>query len=478
MVFSSEVFLFVFLPLVLVAYNVARGAFAKNFVLVVASAVFYAWGEGAYVALVLSSALINFAFGRGLSILPDARRRTRRVLLAVAIAMNLCLLIALKYFGFLGDNLNFLLANTIGRSVSLSQLYLPLGISFFTFHAISYIIDVYRRTCDASRSPLQIILYFAFFPQLIAGPIVRYKDVASQLPARRIEVADLAFGARRFTVGLAKKVLVADTLGRIADRVFGAPAGTVDQPLAWFALAAYTLQIYFDFSGYSDMAIGLARLFGFRFLENFEFPYIAGSVREFWQRWHISLSRWFRDYLYIPLGGSRVPGWRLYVNLLVVFFLCGLWHGAKWTFVVWGLIHGVFLVLERVGLMRRITSTPILRHVYVLSVVAFAWVFFRSASFADAIAFLTGLVRPAAAPSLTFRIVDHETLIVFVAACILSTPVVANRLDPMRSRQHVRNAETATFARALAPLGIAGLFVVSAAKLAGGTYSPFLYFHF
>jgi alginate O-acetyltransferase complex protein AlgI len=470
-VFSSEVFLFGFLPVVLALYFLAPGARLKNVVLVVASLAFYAWGEGRFVALVLLSALVNYGFALALGRATGDGTRSRKLVLAAAIAVDLGILVYFKYTGFLGDNLNFLLGNTIGRQVALSQVYLPLGISFFTFHAISYLIDVYRRTSEPRRNPLDVVLYFVFFPQLIAGPIIRYKDVAAQLTRRVVTTALFAEGARRFVVGLAKKVLIANTLGASVDHVFAAPEATLTAPLAWFAIAAYTLQIYFDFSGYSDMAIGLARMFGFRFLENFDFPYVSGSIQEFWRRWHISLSRWFRDYLYVPLGGNRGAAWRVYVNLLIVFFLCALWHGAKWTFVVWGLIHGAFLVLERVGALRRVTALPVVRHVYVMAVVMFAWVFFRADSFPQALGFLAALGGRAAAPSLAIgQFVDVETVLVFAVGCVLATPFVADRVRGAMPRVWVGAGAV--------PVGMALLFVASAVKLAAGTYNPFIYFRF
>jgi alginate O-acetyltransferase complex protein AlgI len=489
MVFSSEVFLFGFLPAVLALYLLAPGARLKNVVLVLASLVFYAWGGAQYVALVLGSSLVNYAFGLWLSRLPGDGTRQRRLVVAGAVAFDLAVLAWFKYAGFLSDNLSFVTGGQIGRSVALSQIYLPLGISFFTFHAISYVVDVYRRTSQARKNPLEVVLYFVFFPQLIAGPIVRYKDVAAQLARRAVTLDGLAWGPRRFVVGLGKKVLIANTLGACVDHVFNTPAAEVSRPLAWFALAAYTLQIYFDFSGYSDMAIGMARMFGFRFLENFDFPYVAKSMREFWQRWHISLSRWFRDYLYVPLGGNRVAPWRVYANLAIVFFLCGLWHGAKWTFVVWGLIHGLFLVLERAGLVRRlaalsragvlerIAALPAVRHVYVLAVVTFAWVFFRADSFAYALAYLRALVVQAPATKLGFwGAADHETLLVFALGCVLATPLLARRVEAALRDETWR--PRIALAAAAIPAGLALIFVASVAKLAAGTYNPFIYFRF
>jgi alginate O-acetyltransferase complex protein AlgI len=477
MVFSSEVFLFGFLPAVLALYLLAPGARLKNVVLVLASVFFYAWGEGRFVALVVGEALVNYALGLVLTRLPGSGTRERKLVLAAAIVFDLGVLVWFKYAGFLAENVAFVSGGHLDAGGVMAHVYLPLGISFFTFHAISYVVDVYRHTSEARRNPLEVVLYFMFFPQLIAGPIIRYKDVAAQLSRRVVTVEGFAYGARRFVVGLGKKVLIANTLGACVDHVFVTAPAELSRPLAWFALAAYTLQIYFDFSGYSDMAIGMARMFGFTFLENFNFPYVAHSMQDFWRRWHISLSRWFRDYLYIPLGGNRVAPWRVYANLLVVFFLVGLWHGAKWTFVVWGLIHGAFLILERVGAMRRITAKPVVRHVYVLVVVMFAWVFFRADSFAYALGFLKTLVQPAPRPVLGFwGAVDHEMLIAFALGCVLATPVLARRVESAL-RLPASWPRLAVSAAAV-PAGLAAIFIVSAAKLAAGTYNPFIYFRF
>ncbi len=453
-----------------------RPSWAKNAVLVVASLLFYSWGETRYVALILGSALVNYGFGLGLSRLPDALAKQRRALLGIAVAVDLAVLVFFKYSNFLADNWNFALGSRIGREVALSQVYLPLGISFFTFHAISYVVDVYRRTSAARKNPLEVVLYFVFFPQLIAGPIIRYKDIAGQLSRHQVTVDDFAEGVRRFVVGLAKKVLIANVLGSAVDRIFATPPAGIPQWMAWFGIAAYTLQIYFDFSGYSDMAIGLARMFGFRLLENFDFPYISGSIQEFWRRWHISLSRWFRDYLYIPLGGNRVSPWRVYANLVLVFFLCGLWHGAKWTFVIWGMLHGLFLVLERVGWLRRVTATPVLRHVYVLAVVAFAWVFFRADSLAYALGYLGALVRPAAQPVLTADVVSHQALFTLLVGCWFATPVTARAVE--RARTALLAPARAALVQGAVVAGVCALLVLSVAALAAGTYNPFIYFRF
>ncbi len=477
MVFSSEIFLFVFLPATLVLYFLCPNAGAKNALLVLVSVVFYFWGGAEFVALILGLALANYGFGLALAALPGGPTLERRLVLAAALVVDVGVLAFFKYSGFIASNLALFTGAHPGANAGLTRLALPLGISFFTFHAVSYIVDVFRRTSQARRNPLEVVLYFTFFAQLIAGPIIRYKDVAEQLARRVVDAPGFAYGIRRFIVGLGKKVLIANTLGACVDRVFATPPQHVAQPLAWFALAAYTLQIYFDFSGYSDMAIGMARMFGFRFLENFNFPYISCSLREFWQRWHISLSRWFRDYLYVPLGGNRVQPWRVYVNLTIVFLLCGLWHGADWTFVAWGMIHGLFLVLERTGLMRPITGTPIVRHVYVLAVVMFAWVFFRAESLSYAFGYLRALVRSSPAPGVRLSdVADHETLVVFAVGCVLATPVCSRWIEAALNDGTWR--QRIILGAAALPAALAAIFLASVAKIVAGTYNPFIYFRF
>ncbi len=375
MLFSSPIFLFLFLPILVSLYFlVPRGL--RNPVLLLASLIFYAWGEGLYVLVMLAIIAVNYALGR----LQDQAEgaRLRRAILAAGIAVNLGVLISFKYANFLVANLDALLTALGLPAIHLPPVHLPLGISFFTFHAISYIVDISRRQVQPGR-PLNFALYMTIFPHSIAGPIVRYSDVADQIRDRSVTMNGFAEGARRFILGLAKKMLIANTLSQVADKVFGLPAGELTAGLSWLGVACYTLQIYFDFSGYSDMAIGLAKLFGIDFLENFDHPYVSRSVTEFWRRWHISLSTWFRDYVYIPLGGNRRGPLRLYANLLVVFCLCGMWHGASWNFLVWGLFHGGLLVVERLGYGRRLQTRPApLRHAYTMLLVMVGWVFFRA----------------------------------------------------------------------------------------------------
>jgi len=366
MVFSSVCFLFFFLPIVLAVYllvalpglggRTAAGLKAGNLLLLAASLLFYSWGEGALVAIMLGSTAIDYLCGL-LMAGPPARGRepssplepggprtsVQKAALALSIASNLFLLCLFKYFGFFVEN-----ARAILHAAGLSggvleggmELALPMGISFYTFQSMSYTIDVYRGRVAATRSFIDFACFVTLFPQLVAGPIVRYKDLAEQLVRRVMSLEDFSLGSRRFILGLGKKVLIADSLAQAADRIYALPLGEVTCPLAWLGTICFTLQLYFDFSGYSDMAIGLGRMLGFRFPENFNYPFISRSLREYWSRWHITLGSWFRDYLFLPLGGSRVSPPRVYLNLLVVFFLCGLWHGASWTYVLWGLFHG------------------------------------------------------------------------------------------------------------------------------------------
>ncbi len=352
MVFASPVFLFVFLPLTLLGYFAVPSKF-RNVFLLLASLFFYAWGETIYVLIMLASIALNYFFGilieQGMQAPTGGRGR---LALAAGITVNLLLLVYFKYANFLADNLNVSLARLSLPEIALGPVHLPIGISFFTFHAISYLVDIYRRQCTAQRTFVQCALYIALFPQLIAGPILRYRDMASQLISRTVTAAGFSAGIQRFVFGLAKKLILANPLGELADKVFAIPSGDLTAGPAWLGIICYGLQIYLDFSAYSDMAIGLGRMFGFHIMENFDYPYISLSIREFWRRWHISLSTWFRDYLYIPMGGNRGAAWRTYLNLTTVFLLCGLWHGASWNFVIWGLLHGVYLVLERVGFGR------------------------------------------------------------------------------------------------------------------------------
>jgi len=476
MLFASPLFLFLFLPLTLAAHFAAPRAW-RNAVLLAASLVFYAWGEAPYVALVLASVAFNWALGIAIANAVDVRARRRR--LALAVAGNLGTLAVFKYANFAVANVNAL-APVLGTGpLALAVIPLPLGISFFTFHAISYVVDVYKRNADAQRSVSAFALYILLFPQLIAGPIIRWRDIAAQLVARDVRLADFAYGVRRFVLGLGKKTLIANTLGRTADAIFALPAAELTTPLAWLGLVCYTLQIYFDFSGYSDMAIGLMRMFGFRILENFNYPYVARSVREFWRRWHISLSNWFRDYLYVPLGGNRRGRRRAYANLVVVFLLCGLWHGASWPFVLWGAWHGAFLVAERAGLDRWLDRRAWIAHTYALAAIMGGWVLFRCDTLAHAIdyyAALAGLAQGEVTRQPLRQHLDGLVVLTLVVATVFATPL-ARRIGQWRDRVAAAGgAARAVLVADVAWLGI--VLVASAAMLAAGTYNPFIYFRF
>jgi len=481
MVFSSTIFLFFFLPLTLLAYFVV-GPRGRNLILLCASLFFYAWGETVYLLVMLFSIAANYLFGR---LIDHARQRGRRgwLAFACAVATNLGLLGFFKYANFLVDNLNPVLPMLGLAPMDIGRVHLPIGISFFTFQALSYIIDLYRNETTVQKNLLNFALYKALFPQLIAGPIVRYRDVARQIEQRTVSLHDFASGVQRFIIGLGKKVLIANVMGRAADTIFATPAETLPATLAWIGAIAFMLQIYFDFSGYSDMAIGLGRMFGFHFLENFNYPYIARSIREFWRRWHISLSTWFRDYLYIPLGGNRHGAARTGANLLLVFLLCGLWHGASWTFLIWGAYHGFFLVLERVPAVRWLLDrlpAP-LQHAYVLLVVLVGWVFFRADTFAHALAYLQAMVDFSRAPlfnSQLFLALNNEFSLTLAAAVIGSAPLFA-LLQRWRAGRPIVSAPAVRRLAATAQVGSLGFVLVySIAAVLGGAHNPFLYFRF
>ena len=345
MVFSSFVFLIYFLPITVLGYYLMPGK-GKNLWLLLASLIFYAWGEPKYIILMLVSILINY--GLGLLIEKENSQAGRKAWMIFSVIYNLGILVWFKYLHFFADTVDSVFGlSLVKQHPFLETITMPIGISFFTFQILSYVTDVYRKEVKAQRNPLKLALYISLFPQLIAGPIVRYIDVAEQIEHRTITFDKAYRGTVRFMRGFIKKVLLSNTLAQVATMAFDDKLAVGSMSMAWIGIICYSLQIYFDFSGYSDMAIGLGKIFGFDFLENFNYPYISGSVREFWRRWHISLSSWFRDYLYIPLGGSRKGAWRTYRNMFIVFFVTGLWHGASYNFILWGLFHGVFLVLER-----------------------------------------------------------------------------------------------------------------------------------
>ncbi len=483
MLFSQPVFVFLFLPLVLLLHRLAPRT-AWNTLLLLASLLFYAWGEGFFVLVMLGSITFNYLVG----LLVEASRPRGRdkLVLILGVIGNLGLLIVFKYADFFMANLSFVLVRLKMQPLPAASLHLPIGISFFTFHALSYIMDIYRRNAVAQRNPIRIALYITLFPQLIAGPIIRYHDVAHQLVRRAVSHAGFSEGVRRFILGLGKKMLIANVVAVPVDKIFAIPTSQLTAPVAWLGVVCYALQIYFDFSGYSDMALGLGRMFGFRFLENFNYPYISRSITEFWRRWHISLSSWYRDYLYIPLGGNRRGTLRTYLNLLIVFFLCGLWHGASWTFIVWGLFHGLFLVVERLGLGRFLASRrPVMQHAYTLGVILVSWVFFRCDTFSQALGMLAALAGFARGSGLEYHLglyFDAELALALTVGIVGSTPLLPFLAGALRRRRRTLELAARRWLDTLTAVGetasLTAVFLASLSWMAAGTYSPFLYFRF
>ena len=458
MVFSSAIFLFVFLPAVFLLDRLARGVRLKNALLLAASLIFYAFGQPVYLPLLLVSVLLNYLCGL------LAAGRYPRLGVGIAVAGGIGMLAVYKYADFAIGTVNSL----FGLSLPLTGIALPIGISFFTFQGLSYVIDVYRDRTLVSRSFFKVLLYISYFPQLIAGPIVKYHDIEKEIDARHTTPQETALGIRRFICGLAKKLLLSNAMGQMADTVFALPAGEIGMFAAWTGAVCYTLQIYFDFSGYSDMAIGMGHMFGFHFLENFNYPYASTTIKEFWRRWHISLSTWFRDYLYIPLGGNRKGRGRTWVNRFLVFFATGLWHGASWNFVLWGLWHGLFSVLEDCG------ALPVKRfkgrlpgRVYTLLVVVLGFTLFRADTLAQAgamfAAMFTGVGLEWAGTAAVCARLTPVFLLTLAFALALSFPV-SKRFQPKN--------DTVTLAGALV------LLVLCMFNLSAGTFNPFIYFRF
>jgi alginate O-acetyltransferase complex protein AlgI len=406
----------------------------------------------------------------------DRFRRQAKLWVVCSLALNIGFLVYFKYANFMTAQVSQAMSALGFGQITLPEIALPIGISFFTFQKISYIVDVYRRHTRAMTNVLDFALYVAMFPQLVAGPIVRFKDIWDQLKHRQETWEQFQHGALRFCWGLGKKVLVADACGQIADAVFNLSPGSLDTKTAWLGAIAYTMQIYFDFSAYSDMAIGLARMFGFELLENFQRPYAAASITEFWRRWHISLSRWFRDYLYFPLGGNRKGSGRTYANLLVVFCLCGLWHGANWTFLVWGLYHGFFLILERIGKWRDVSTGygHACRRILTMVVVVFGWVVFRSDSLSEALVFIKAMVLPSRQPlCLDVYIVLHLRNVTFFLIALIST-VGASSLPTFEQVIRGRNS----FSKVVSVLMLVLVLPYCTAFLMTGIDQPFIYFRF
>jgi alginate O-acetyltransferase complex protein AlgI len=482
MLFSSPVFLFLFLPLCIFAYY---GTAKSNYVLLFFSLVFYTWGEPILVLAMLGTILFNFIFGLAIENCRSRAPAASKWLLWLGVSGNIALLIYYKYYNFVAHNINEVTSRWHGRQISEAKIPLLLGVSFFTFQAMSYLIDVYRKEYAAQRNVFKFALFKTFFPQLIAGPIARYSEVGAQLSARTHGWLVFADGIEQFAIGLGKKVLIADVCAVSVDKIFALPIGDLSGSVAWTGALLFTLQIYFDFSGYSDIALGLGKMFGFVLPVNFNHPYSALSIQDFWRRWHMTLSRWFRDYLYIPLGGNRSGPVRTALNLFIVFFLCGLWHGANVTFLAWGLWHGAFLALERTGFGSVLARLHLpLRRLYVLVVVVFSWVLFRSTSiaqfqgFSQAMLGMHGWENP---QNLVRLFADNLTVLAAILGCLFSFPY-DGRIRQLRDYAGsnpafliLRKAAAATAPRIFATVF---LLILSFAFLGAQTHRAFIYFRF
>ena len=463
MAFSSPAFVFVFLPAVFLLYQLVPWQKGKNLLLLLFSLLFYSAGSLAHLPLLLGVALVNYLAGLWFR----AGRGGRRLALVLTLTLNLGALAAFKYLDFFTRTANDLL----GTALALPGLALPIGISFFTFQGLSYAIDTYREPGSGTRSFFEVLLYLSFFPQLIAGPIVKYHDVSAQIRRRTVTLEAAALGCRRFLVGLSKKLLLADVVALAVDRIY-AQSGAADARTALLAMVCYCLQIYFDFSGYSDMAIGMGRMFGFRFLENFDYPYKSSNIREFWRRWHISLSSWFKEYVYIPLGGNRKGQARTCLNLLLVFFLTGLWHGANWTFVAWGLWHGIWSILERLTPLKKLSGKAV-GHVYTLLIVGIGFMLFRADGFDQALALIGKLFGG-------WRFTGDGTLLLHAAMSpkIWTALAVGCLASPGLHRPLLAKLEEKTLWRSLSYAACLGLFVLCVLRLASASFNPFIYFRF
>lgn len=486
MVFSSITFLFYFLPIFLIVYYLLpKKIVFKNVWFLLVSLAFYFWGENLFILVLLTSIVLNYSIG----ILLSNKSKSKNVYLFIGIASNLLILITYKYSPFIIENFTIFFNVEIGSDNSvlkvLHDIHLPLGISFFTFQGMSYLLDIYRDDAKAEKNIINVALYIAMFPQLIAGPIVRFKEISQAIHSRSLTASKLTHGVNLFIIGMAYKLLLANTLAIPADKIYALSADQLSFCLSWIGTLAYTLQIYFDFCGYSTMAVGLGLMLGIKFPKNFNFPYISKSITEFWRRWHITLSLWFRDYLYIPLGGNRKGNYRTYFNLFMVFVLCGIWHGASWAFLVWGIYHGLFLVIERLGLKKGLKKLPIaIQHVYTLLIVMVGWVFFRAETFDKAFYFIKtmfGLGKGSESFLFTSEVLQNNVIIAFIVGSFLCTPIV-NRFffngdqasESLMDFDKMPELKSTFLWYSL----VAFLWLLCILSLVNQTYNPFIYFRF
>ena len=465
MLFSSIVFLSIFFPSLVFIYFTVKKSF-RNYILLIYSLIFYGWGEPRYLSVMLSIILINY-----LSAILIDRSKNKKIILICDILLNLSVLVYFKYFNFIIYNINRIRENTF----PMLNIVMPIGISFFIFQAISYVFDVYRNEVPVQKNIYKLTLYISFFPQLIAGPIVKYHEVQKEIENRNENIDNIYLGLFRFSIGLGKKVLIANVLGEVANKIFTLNLNIIDYKIAWIGIICYSFQLYFDFSGYSDMAIGLGKVFGFHFLENFNYPYISKSITEFWRRWHISLGTWFKEYLYIPLGGNRKSSRRTYINLFIVFLSTGIWHGAKWTFIVWGLWHGIFIIIERIIEIEKYNKKYeiVIRHIYTLLIVIIGWVFFRAENLSYGIAFLKimfGIHKNLKIPYDVMYFLDRKIFLTLLIGTIASINFIKLNIDKYYKSNNLMNIGLNIYSIII--------LILSYMSILSSTYNPFIYFRF
>lgn len=478
MVFSNSVFLFVFLPLVVLGYYLIRHEL-RNYWLLAVSILFYAWNEPSFTYILIASIIINY-----IGALLVEKLKCKKLMLFLTMAANLGVLFYYKYFNFAVDIFN----RFFDRNLQFAEVILPIGISFFTFQGMSYVVDVYRQDVLAQTNPLKLGMYIGMFPQLVAGPIVRYKDIAAEIENRKVDMEDLAYGVQRFIIGLFKKIIIADNMAVMADAIFKLDPILNSVPMAWLGIVSYTLQIFFDFAGYSDMAIGLGRMFGFHFLENFNYPYISKSITEFWRRWHISLSSFFRDYVYIPLGGNRK---HVYLNVAIVFLLTGIWHGAAFAFIFWGIWHGFFNIVEKLikdvkkkkGVIEKEDTKKdakyylisALQHIYTMAVVMVGWVFFRAPGMTHGFNYLKsmfGLHNPEVSAYNVWLYLNKWSLLIMILALFMCTPIFKKLYGVAKKKINENILIPIKY------LVLLGALLLCVLQVASNTYSAFIYFQF
>ena len=485
MVFSNAVFLFIFLPIVLLGYYILRGK-ARNYWLLISSIIFYAWNKPSFIIILIGSIVLNYI--GALLVARTEKKLSKQIWLFLTVALNMILLFYFKYFNFTIDTIN----KMFDVNIQFAQVILPIGISFFTFQGLSYVVDVYRGDVPVQKNVFKLGMYISMFPQLVAGPIVRYVDVVAEIENRKVTIDGFAYGIQRFIIGLFKKIIIADTMAVIANAMFDRNPLLNSVEMAWLGIIAYSLQIFFDFSGYSDMAIGLGKMFGFNFLENFNYPYISKSITEFWRRWHISLSSFFRDYVYIPLGGNRK---HQYINVAIVFLLTGIWHGAAFTYICWGIWHGIFNIAEKLLKSKnkskntkqtekedtenkrsgKVILVSLIQHVYTLFVVIIGWVIFRASGLRHAAKYILsmfGLYNPEISAYNLWLYLDKWTLPIMILGCIMCTPLLNKLYEWIKSKVNENILIPIKYLILLVALFLCVL------QVASNTYSAFIYFQF